>query len=135
SGAPGEPGQLRRVARAGRWRRPIDNRYRCDRPTATTILGGNQAELMQCTRLIGGWAHVAMVALVNNTIWYADGVLPAAQVMERSIGVLAGVTRADAVAPASGADALLASRLAARAFRSGDCGQDDALNAAGPPAN
>jgi CHAT domain-containing protein/tetratricopeptide (TPR) repeat protein len=76
-----------------------------------------------------------MIALVNNTIWYADGVLPAAQVMERSIGVLAGVTRADAVAPTSGADALLASRLAAKAFSSGDVGQFDTLMAAGTRAN
>ena len=71
----------------------------------------------------------------NGTIWYADGVLPAAQVMERSIGVLAGVARADAVAPTSGADALLASRLAARAFSSGDVGQFDTLMAAGTRAN
>ena len=113
----------------------IDNRFRCEAPVATTILGGNPAELMQCTRLVGGWAHVAMVALVNDTVWYADGVLPAAQVMERSIGVLAGVARADAVAPTSGADALLASRLAAKAFSSGDIGQFDTLMAAGTRAN
>jgi hypothetical protein len=86
------------------------------------VLGGNPAELMQCTRLVGGWPHVAMVALVNGTVFYSDGVLPAAQVMERSIGVLAGVTHADAVAPSSSADALLASRLAARSFGSGTSG-------------
>ena len=34
---------------------------------ATTILGGNPAELMQCTQRVGGWPHVAMVALVNGT--------------------------------------------------------------------
>ena len=72
------------------------------RPRATTILGNDPAELMQCTRLVGGWAHVAMVAAVNGTIWYADGVLPAARVMERSIGVLAGVMKPDA-APVSSA--------------------------------
>ncbi|HET7880649.1 MAG TPA: hypothetical protein VFL55_07160, partial [Acetobacteraceae bacterium] len=135
AGGPGTTSLLPQLATAGQWRSGIDSRYRCDTPTATTILGGNPAELMQCTRLVGGWAHVAMVALVNNTIWYADGVLPAAQVMERSIGVLAGVTRADVVAPSSGADALLASRLAARAFSSGDIGQYDALMAAGTRAN
>ena len=91
SGGPGGRGQLAQLATASPWRTGIDNRFRCEPPVATTILGGNPAELMQCTRLVGGWAHVAMVALVNGTVWYADGVLPAAQVMERSIGVLAGV--------------------------------------------
>ena len=132
---PGNAGELAQLATASQWRSGLDNRFRCEPPVATTILGGNPAELMQCTRLVGGWAHVAMVALVNNTIWYADGVLPAAQVMERSIGVLAGVARADAVAPTSGADALLASRLAAKAFSSGDIGQFDTLMAAGTRAN
>ena len=135
SGGPGTSAQLAELVATSPWRSAIDNRFRCEPPVATTILGGNPAELVQCTRLVGGWAHVAMVALVNNTIWYADGVLPAAQVMERSIGVLAGVTRADAVAPTSGADALLASRLAAKAFSSGDVGQFDTLMAAGTRAN
>jgi CHAT domain-containing protein len=135
SGGAGAAGQLAGLATASQWRSGIDTRFRCEPPVATTVLGGNPAELMQCTRLVGGWPHVAMVALVNGTVFYADGVLPAAQVMERSIGVLAGVTHADAVAPSSSADALLASRLAARSFGSGDVGQYDALMAAGTRAN
>ncbi len=135
SGGAGTAGELAQLATASPWRTGIDSRFRCEPPVATTILGGQPAELMQCTRLVGGWAHVAMVSLVNGTIWYADGVLPAAQVMERSIGVLSGVSRADAVAPTSGADALLASRLAAKAFSSGDIGQFDGLMAAGTRAN
>jgi CHAT domain-containing protein/tetratricopeptide (TPR) repeat protein len=135
SGGPGNASELAQVATASQWRTAIDSRFRCDAPVATTVLGGNPAELLQCTQRIGGWAHVALVALVNGTIWYGDGVLPAAQVMERSIGVLAGVARADAVATTSGADALLASRLAAKAFSSGDIGQFDTLMAAGTRAN
>ena len=50
-------------------------------------------------------------------------------------GVLAGVARADVVASNSGADALLASRLAAKAFSSGDIGQYDTLMAVGTRAN
>ena len=98
SGGPGSAAELAQLATASQWRSGIDIRFRCDAPVATTILGGSPAELMQCTQRVGGWAHVAMVALVNNAVWYADGVLPAAQVMERSIGVLAGVERADTVA-------------------------------------
>lgn len=135
SGGPGSAGQLAQLATASTWRSNIETRFRCDSPQSTTILGGNPAELLQCTQLIGGWAHVAVVAYVGGSIWYADGVLPAASVMERSIGVLAGITRADAVAPTSGADALLASRLAAKAFSSGDIGQFDQLMAAGTRAN
>ncbi|MGA9013769.1 MAG: CHAT domain-containing protein [Acetobacteraceae bacterium] len=135
SGGPGGAAELAQLATASQWRSGIDVRFRCDAPVATTILGGSPAELMQCTQRVGGWAHVAMVALVNNAVWYADGVLPAAQVMQRAIGVLAGVERADTVAATSGADALLASRLAAKAFSSGDIGQFDALMAAGTRAN
>ena len=91
AGGPGSAAQLAQLATAGPWRSGIDVRFRCDAPVATTILGGEPAELMQCTQRVGGWAHVAMVALVDGAVWYADGVLPAAQVMERSIGVLAGV--------------------------------------------
>ena len=65
---PGTAGQLAELATAGQRRGAMDNRYRCEAPVATTILSGNPAELMQCTRLVGGWAHVAMVTLLNNTI-------------------------------------------------------------------
>ncbi len=134
-GSAATAGQLAQLATASPWRAGIDTRFRCEQPVATSILGSNPAELMQCTRLVGGWAHVAMVALVNGNTWYADGVLPAAKVMERSIGVLSGVSRADAAPVSSAADALLASRLAAQAFSSGDIGQFDALMSAGTRAN
>ena len=136
AGAPGDNGRnLGELATASPWRAGMDTRFRCEAPVATSILGSNPAELMQCTRLVGGWAHVAMVASVNGRVWYADGVLPAAKVMERAIGVLAGVTRADAAPVSSAADSLLASRLAAQAFSSGDIGQFDTLMAAGTRAN
>ena len=135
SGGAGTAGDLAQLATASPWRNGIDTRFHCEQPVTTTILTGQPAELMQCTQRVGGWAHVAMVSLVNGTVWFADGVLPAAQVMERSIGVLAGVSRADAIAANSGADALLASRLAAKAFSSGDIGQFDGLMAAGTRAN
>ncbi len=135
SGGPGNPSQLADLATASQWRSGIETRFHCEPPQATTILGGDPAELLQCTQLIGGWAHVAMVAYVGGRVWYADGVLPAASMMERSIGVLAGVVRADAAVPTSGADALLANRLAAKAFSSGDIGQFDGLMAAGTRAN
>ncbi len=135
AGGPGTAGDLARLATDSPWRAGVETRFLCEPPVATTILGGQPTELLQCTQRMGGWGHVALVALVNGTVWYADGVLPAAQVMERSVGVLAGVARADAVASNSGADALLASRLAAKAFSSGDIGQYDTLMAVGTRAN
>ena len=127
--------QLAQLATASPWRESIDTRFRCDPPTATTILGDHPAEMMQCTRLVGGWAHVAMVTAVGGKVWYADGVLPAARVMERSVGVLAGLMRPDAAPVNSAADALLARRLAAQSFTSGDVGEFEALMTAGTRAN
>jgi CHAT domain-containing protein len=135
AGTAGSAAQLAQIATASPWRAGIDTRFRCEAPVATTILGGSPAELMQCTRLVGGWAHVALVASVNGNVWYADGVLPAAKVMERSIGVLSGTMKADAAPVSSAADSLLASRLAAQAFSSGDVGQFDNLMSAGTRAN
>lgn len=135
SGGGATAGDLVRLATAGQWRTGIDARFRCEAPTNTTILGGSPAQLLQCTRLVGGWAHVAMVGIVDGKAWFADGVLPAAGVMERSIGVLAGVMKADAAPVSSAADALLAKRLATQTFTSGDVGQYDALMKAGTRAN
>ncbi|HUN40416.1 MAG TPA: CHAT domain-containing tetratricopeptide repeat protein [Acetobacteraceae bacterium] len=129
------PAQLEQIATASPWRDAIDTRFHCNPPTATTILNGDPAALLQCTQLVGGWPHVAMVADVAGKIWYADGVLPAARVMERSIGVLAGVMKPDSAPVSSAADALLARRLAAQAFTSGDVGQFEELMVAGTRAN
>ncbi|HUB16031.1 MAG TPA: CHAT domain-containing protein [Acetobacteraceae bacterium] len=135
AGAAAGGAQLAQIATASPWRDSLDTRFRCNPPTPTTILNGSPAELLQCTRLVGGWPHVAMVADINGKLWYADGVLPAARVMEHSIGVLAGVVRPDAAPVSSAADALLAQRLAAQAFSSGDVGQFEELMVAGTRAN
>ncbi|HEX5326151.1 MAG TPA: CHAT domain-containing tetratricopeptide repeat protein [Acetobacteraceae bacterium] len=127
--------QLAQLATSGVWRAGIDERFACQAPTATSILGGEPAELMQCTQRIGGWPHVALVALVDGKAWFADGVLPAASVMQRSIGVQSGLISAGTAPPSSAADALLAQRLAAQAFSSGDVGSFDRLMAAGTRAN
>lgn len=126
---------LAATAAAGPWRTGIDARMQCEAPVATTILGGQPALLLQCTRRTGGWPQVAMVAFVNGALWRGDSVLPAANVMVRAIGVLSGVAKSGDTSPASAADGMLASRLAARAFRSGDVGLYDQLMVAGTRAN
>ena len=130
-GAATAASDLAAIATASPWRAGIEQRYACEKPAATTILDGRPAELLNCTQRRGGWPHVALVALVSDHAWYADGVLPAATVMERAIGVRAGLLRADAEPASSAADALLAQRLAAQSVSSGDIGQFDTLMAAG----
>jgi CHAT domain-containing protein/tetratricopeptide (TPR) repeat protein len=119
----------------GVWRAGIDARMQCDAPSPTTILGGQPALMMQCTSRLGGWPQVAMVAVVNGSLWRGDGVLPAATVLERSIGVLSGVERPGVAPPGSAADGLLARRLASRPFTASDVGAFDQLMTAGIRAN
>jgi hypothetical protein len=124
-----DAGALNGLATGSAWRRALENRYSCGAPSSTTILGGQPALVMKCTQRLGGWPHLAMVASVDGRGWYADGVLPALPVMERSIGVLSGRVRAEAASQSqtSAADAQLASRLAAAAVSSGDIGAYEQL--------
>ncbi len=128
---------LMALATAGAWRQALDERFVCQAPAATTILGDQPALLMQCKRRIGGWPQVAMVASVDGRTWLANGILPTLPVMERSIGVLSGRVAPTAAPslPASAADALLANRLAARAFGAGDVGHFEELMVLGTRAN
>lgn len=127
---------LMRLASTGAWRSGIDARYACGAPEETTIAGGKPAVLLSCTRRLGGWPQVALVALAGGSAWYADGVGPALPVIERAVGVLSGTASpAAGAAQASGAEALMARRLAAQAFSSGDVGQYQALMSAGTRAN
>ena len=78
-----------------------------------------------------------MVAVVHGTAFYADGILPANAVLERSIGVLSGLVSAAGApdAPPGEADALAAQRLASEAFSAGDVGRYQDLMLAGLKAN
>jgi CHAT domain-containing protein len=124
------------VATASPWRSALDARFACGQPRPTTILGGAPALLLECTRRVGGWPHLGLVTQVGGATWAADGVLPALPAMERAIGVATG--RASPQGPgvaASGAESLVAERLAARAFGSNDIGTFEALMTAGTRAN
>ncbi|HEY1934837.1 MAG TPA: CHAT domain-containing tetratricopeptide repeat protein [Acetobacteraceae bacterium] len=124
------------VATAGGWRQTLDLRFVCQAPAATSILGTEQAAVLQCTRRIGGWPQVALVAAINGRIYAADGIVPTLGVMQRAIGVQSGRIGAATVAlPPSAADALLASQLAAHAFRAGDVGEYQRLMDVGARAN
>jgi CHAT domain-containing protein len=130
------------LATTSPWRDGLEQRFACGPAQMTTILNGVPAALLSCTRRQGGWPHVALIAAAGGGAsgrdgWYADGVLPALPAIERSIGVQSGRVTPDSAAStkSAGTDALLASRLAAQAFSSGDVGQYDALMIAGSRAN
>jgi CHAT domain-containing protein len=127
---------LMNVATSGTWRAGLELRYTCNAPVATSVLGGEPAVVLQCTRRIGGWPQVALAAAVGGRIYLADGILPALPVIERSIGILSGRTSATAAKlPPSAADALLAVQLAAHAFSAGDVDQYERLMALGARSN
>ena len=135
---PGSPASAAEIAVTGPWRIGLDQRYACQPPAATTVLGSEPALLLQCTRRVGGWAHIALVATVGGRTWLADGVQPSLPVMERAIGVLSGrlpATAAASEAQGGAAQRLITERAAARAFSSGDVGEYDRLVRVADDAN
>lgn len=133
---PGGPDALASIVNGGAWRGSLDSRFTCGAAQSTTVLDA-PALLLPCTRRVGGWPQVAIAASIGGTIYVADGIQPALPVIPRAIGVLAGRVSPEAAAslPRSGAEALLASRLAAQSFSAGDVGQFDDLIIAGTRAN
>ncbi|WP_234732298.1 CHAT domain-containing protein [Acidocella facilis] len=125
------------LAASSPWRAGLDAAYVCEAPQPARILDGVPAEILPCTQRFGGWPYVALAAEIDGKVYYADGVQPALPAMQRGIGVVSGRVPAAAAGQAGVAqsDQLLAQRLAAHAFSSGDVGQYDALMALGAQAN
>ncbi|MDD2877791.1 MAG: CHAT domain-containing protein [Acidiphilium sp.] len=125
------------LATSGSWRGGLEERYACASPHPTTVLGQYPGELLLCTQRIGGWPHVALAALIDGHAWLANGVQPAFPAMQRAIGLVSGVATPATVRDVSvtTSDRLLADRLAAAAFTSGDIGQYEALMQVGNNAN
>ncbi|HLB98193.1 MAG TPA: CHAT domain-containing tetratricopeptide repeat protein, partial [Acetobacteraceae bacterium] len=133
---PATAGTPQALATGGAWRETLDLRYACAPPVGSSILDGAPAEILQCTRRIGGWPQVAVVATVGDRVYLADGILPVLPVMERAIGVMSGRAAAGTTTlPPSAVDALLAGPLAARAFSASDVGDYERLMALGARAN
>ena len=128
---------LQALATDGSWRAGLEERYACAAPRATTVLGRYPGEVLLCTQRIGGWPHVALAALIDGRAWLADGVQPAFPAMQRAIGLVSGAATPATVRDVSvtTSDRLLADRLAAAAFTSGDIGEYEALMRVGNNAN
>ncbi|MDT7949864.1 MAG: hypothetical protein RQ966_00005, partial [Acetobacteraceae bacterium] len=134
---PASTASLQALATSSPWRTGLDARLICSAPTSTTINGNAPALLLSCTRKIGGWPQAALVTRIGDRDYLADGILPAVSVLERGIAVMSGQATPSAAAslPPGQADALIASRLAARSFSAGDIGQYQSLMIAGTRAN
>jgi CHAT domain-containing protein len=137
SGGPASQADLVALATTSPWRAALEGSYACGSPTPGTILDGAPAEILTCTQRFGGWPHVAVATIINGKSYYADGVPAALPPMQRALGVLAGTISASAAGTAAvaGSDQVLAQRLAAQAFSSGDIGHYEALMAVGAQAN
>ncbi len=133
--APAGSGDPATIATASPWRAALDARFACGAPSATTILNGEPAFVLSCARQIGGWPNVALVTRIGDRIWVADGIVPAAPAMERALGIASGRLTAQAAPADPGSAALMANRLAARAFGSSDVGLSDELMIRGALAN
>ncbi|MBV8913089.1 MAG: CHAT domain-containing protein, partial [Acetobacteraceae bacterium] len=133
---PGGADALTGLATSGPWRAGLDTRFVCAAPQPTTVLD-SPAVIMTCTRKVGGWPQVALVASVGGQAYVADGIQPALPLIPRAIGVLSGQVAPERAAalPRSGAEALMASRMAAQAYSAGDIGQFETLIKLGTQAN
>ena len=102
---PGNTASLMSIATDSPWRAGINDRFDCNAPTTTTILQGDPAVVLQCTRRIGGWPQVAVVAVAGGRLYQADGILPTLPLIERAVGVQSGQISATTTAlPQSAAD-------------------------------
>jgi CHAT domain-containing protein len=134
--------RLDTVATSGPWRAYIDPRFVCGAPTATRMLDGSAAMLMQCSRRTGGWPHLAIVTAIGGQEFAADAVPSALPALEAALGALAGRPIAAGGARPSEAAQLIASRSTGAPFGSGDLQRfydlttaGDAYNTVDDPAN
>jgi tetratricopeptide (TPR) repeat protein len=127
------------LSTTGVWRTGLDRRFACASPVGEPLFGSD-AMVMDCTRRIGGWPHVAIVVVIGDTAYFGDADPAASVVLRRAIGVAAkrlssGQWAAGATASAPIDAALAAQRAAAQAVSSHDIREYEALMAAGVRAN
>jgi CHAT domain-containing protein len=127
--------RLNTLATSGPWRAYIDPRFACGPPTATRILDGAPAILMQCTRRNGGWPHLALATAIGGRVYVADAVPSTLPALEAALAALGGRPVAGGGARPSEAARLIARRSAGAPFGSGDLQRFYDLIAAGDAYN
>jgi CHAT domain-containing protein len=121
------------LAEAGPWHTSLALRASCD-PPAPAQLSYGRAVLLRCRRLVGGWPHVAFVAVIGDKAFYADGVPASLPAIETTIATGAGLRVTAEEARISAADQL-ASFIASRRFGSNDLDDFYRLKQLGDAAN
>jgi CHAT domain-containing protein len=118
-----DPERLAAIAAAGPWRAYIGQHFRCGPPAPTRLLDNAPAELMQCTRRVGGWPQIALTALVGGHTFAADAVEPALPAVEAALASMSGQAAPARAAGGSEAERLIAQRGGEASFGSGDEGR------------
>jgi len=132
AGSAGSPASL--VA-SGSWRNYVNQRFDCGGPAGSSFAGGS-AEIMQCTRRLGGWPHVALTVAVGGHVFGADSVRPALPALETALASLTGQAAPAAGAPKSEALRLIEQRTGGSGnFGSGDEGRYFELSQRGDAYN
>lgn len=122
-GGEGSVGSPASLASSGSWRNYVSQRFDCGAPSASRFAGGS-AEIMQCTRRLGGWPHVALTVSVGGHVFGADAVRPALPALEAALASLTGqAVPAAAGVPRSEGERLIAQRTVGGSFGSGDEGR------------
>ena len=136
-GAAAGPADLAWLATSSEWRLGLNLRFVCEPPAPVALADAQSALLLRCTRRVGGWPQVALIASVDGKAYFADGILPLLPVLERSVAVLSGHLAPAAAASSRPSPAMheLIDRLAARAFTIGDVKEYYRLMALGARAN
>ncbi|HEX3347822.1 MAG TPA: CHAT domain-containing tetratricopeptide repeat protein [Acetobacteraceae bacterium] len=130
-------GELDGLATSSDWRLGVDLRLSCSPPVAASIPYAQSALLLRCTRRVGGWPQLALVASVDGRAYLADGIAPTLPAVVRTIAVMSGKVPAQQAAdPVPSAELrALAAELSARAFAIGDVTEYDRLMALAIRAN
>ncbi|WP_439579555.1 tetratricopeptide repeat protein, partial [Elioraea sp.] len=107
----------------------------CQPARPAQVLDNIPAAVRECRRRGGGVPHLALVASIDGTTWFADGVTTALPAIEATLAALSG-RRATATVAATGAEGTRVLALQVRGdFGSGDVGRYDGLMLLGSRQN
>jgi len=120
-------GNLDSIAGGGLWIADLSRTMQCDAPNTGRILGGSyDARFLSCQLAQGGWPAVALATEVNGRTYVMDGIPAAVTVMERAVGIMAGLEGAAAV-PSGGLSSEIEVLLDGQMFGASDRLRDERL--------
>ena len=115
---PGSPTKsLQELVTNSLWSNDLESRAKCNAPVTTQILGQINALWLKCSRVAGGLPYIALLSVVNNKTYLAEGLPTAQTVLEKLIGLQAGTLKAEDINKADTNNAKSsAAQLLARQF-------------------